>query len=56
MSNDEKYDCEQILKVFGGYTYLGKYRLWFVYHDINGRKEDAANYKEMIDEILRPYI
>ena len=50
MSNDEKYDWEKILELFGGYKYFSKDHLLFVYHDVNGRKEEAAKYKELIDE------
>lgn len=50
MFNDEKYDWEKILELFGGYKYFSKDHLLFVYHDVNGRKEEAAKYKELIDE------
>jgi len=50
VSNDEKYDWEKILELFGGYKYFSKDHLLFVYHDVNGRKEEAAKYKELIDE------
>jgi len=45
-----KYDWEEILELFGGYKYFSKDHLLFVYHDVNGRKEEAAKYKELIDE------
>jgi hypothetical protein len=50
MFNDEKYDWEKILELFGGYSYFSKNHLLFVYHDVNGRTEEAAKYKESLDE------
>ena len=50
MFNDEKYDWETILEMFGGYKYFTKDHLLFVYHDVNGRKEEAAKIKVIIDE------
>ena len=36
--------------MFGGYSYFSKIHLQFVFHHVNGRVEEAAKYKELLDE------
>lgn len=48
--SNEKYDWDKILEMFGGYSYFSKNHLLFVYHDVNGRTDEAAKYKEILDE------
>ena len=46
----EKYSWEDILSMFGGFKYFSKEHLLCLYHNVNGRDNEAEVYQDLINE------
>jgi hypothetical protein len=53
-STNEKYTLDYLIELLSGYQYYSKEQIYYVYHHLNGREDEAAYFLNQSIEQNKP--